>query len=76
MVKIIERYKTHSSIRLVKKHVNKLEKKFSFEKICYEDIQKEETKLDKKKASHNSDILKGSLKKCRYFHKLPLFKLQ
>ena len=35
IVNIIERYKTHPSIRLIKEHVTQLDNKFSFEQIPY-----------------------------------------
>ena len=41
IVNIIERYKTHPSIRLIKEHATQLDKRFSFKKITYEDIHKE-----------------------------------
>ena len=39
LVKITECQKTHISVRLIKEHRNKFDKKFSFEKICYKAIQ-------------------------------------
>ena len=40
IVNIIERYKTHPSIRLIKEHAIQLDNRFSFEQITYEDIHK------------------------------------
>ena len=47
---------------MIKEHVIKLHK-FSFEKICYEDIHKEITKLDGKKAFQDTDISLRIIKK-------------
>ena len=41
IVNIIERYKTHPSISLIKEHATQLDNRLSFEKITYEDIHKE-----------------------------------
>ena len=61
-VNIIERYKTHPSIRLIKEHATQLDNRFSFELITYEDIHKEIEKLDSTKASQDTDILLGIIK--------------
>ena len=49
MVNITERYKTHPSIRLIKRYSNQLGNIFSFEQITYEDIHR-----DKKTRLHKS----------------------
>ena len=56
IVNIIERYKTHPSIRLIKEYTTQLDNRFSFELITYEDIHKEIEKLDSTKASQDTDI--------------------
>ena len=40
IVNIIDLYKTHPSIRLIKNHATQLDNRFSFEQITYEDIHK------------------------------------
>ena len=59
---IIERYKTHPSIRLIKEHATQLDNRFSFEQITYEDIHKEIRKLDCTKASQDTDIQSSIIK--------------
>ena len=56
IVNIIERYKTHPSIRLIKEHAAQLDNRFSFEQITYEDIHKVIRKLDCTKAFQDTDI--------------------
>ena len=41
IVKIIERYMTHPSVRIIKEHATQLDNIFSFEQITYEDIHKD-----------------------------------
>ena len=62
IAKITERYKTHPSIRLIKEQVNKVDKKFSFENICYEDIREEVTKLYSKISTQDADVTSRILK--------------
>ena len=62
IVNIIERYKTHPSIRLIKEHATQLDNRFSFEQITYEDIHKEIRKLDCMKASQDADIPSNIIK--------------
>ena len=62
IVNIIERYKTHSSIKLIKEHANQLDNRFSFEQITYEDIHKEITKLDWTKFSQDTHISSSIIK--------------
>ena len=57
IVNIIERYRTHPSIRLIKEHVTQLDNKFSFEQIPYE-IRK----LDCTKPSQDTDIPSSIIK--------------
>ena len=57
IVNIIERYRTHPSIRLIKEHVTQLDNKFSFEQISYE-IRK----LDCTKPSQDTDIPSSIIK--------------
>ena len=62
IVNIIERYKTHPSIRLIKEHATQLDNRFSFEQITYKDIHKEIRKLDCTKASQDTDIPSSIIK--------------
>ena len=63
IVNRIEWYKTHQSIRLIKELATRLDNRFSFEQIIYEDIHKEIRKLDSTKASQDTDILSNIIKK-------------
>ena len=49
IVNIIERYKTHPSIRLIKENATQFDNRFSFGQITYEDIHKEIRKLDSRR---------------------------
>ena len=62
IVNIIDRYKTHPSIRLIKEHATQLDNRFSFEHITYEDTHKWIRKLDCTKASHGTDIPSNIMK--------------
>ena len=62
IVNIIDRYKTHPSIRLIKNHATQLDNRFSFEQITYEDIHKGIKKLDCTKVSHGTDIASNIIK--------------
>ena len=62
IVHIIDRYKTHPNIRLIKEHATQLDNRFSFEQITYEDTHKQIRKLDCTKASQGTDIPSNIIK--------------
>ena len=62
-VNIIEWYKTRPSIRLIKELATRLDNRFFFEKITFEDIHNEIRKLDSMKTSHDTDIPLNIIKK-------------
>ena len=47
---------------MIKEQVNKLDKKFSIENICYEDIREEITKLYNKISTQDADVTSRILK--------------
>ena len=62
IVNIIEGFKTHPSIKSIKKHATRLCNRFSFKQITYEDIHKETRKLDCTKASEDTDMPSNIIK--------------
>ena len=63
IVKIPGRYRTHLSMRMIKKHA----------KVSYEEIHKDITKLDSKKACQDTEIPSHIIKENLYIFLLSFF---